>query len=331
MGSPYSTLPSSLAVNTTQFTKIAQIAQPQADVLGKTQSITLENDTDNGAAETGEAENKGADTKEQYILIASSSSASLESENELSEGAAAQNDKSHGRWWCQGRYMILVFCNGLVVAGLVMAQELATLWAILPIARGGPQWSEQTIGKAWVPMGVFLIIVQVLLTSKIITRFGNEPSLKCALLLQILAQSTPPWIALANPAVLPDADTAIEPTALAMGLFLLAVALEQFLSQIISSTLITLVSASVDGKNRARATGLTTAVQSFFQSGSPMLAGSILSTTVDRTGILSADPVASFPGGTHPAFFCKQSHAFDSVTIGEVVSSQGQMILHKSW
>lgn len=203
---------------------------------------------------------------------------------------------------CNRRFLQLVCVQCVSVMSLVMCQDLASLWCILPVSRGGPQWSAESIGKAWVVFGVVLLLLQVRLVPGLIDAFGNEVALKAALCVNVVLQALLPWLALANPAGGAELEGTLRPAPLLFGLFLAVTAAQQFTNQVIVVPISTLVNSSVDVASRARGTGLAMALTSLFMAASPTVAGVVLAATVELAGERAADPLHAWPGGTHPAF-----------------------------
>ena len=147
-------------------------------------------------------------------------------------------------------FRVLVCVQSVSIASLVMVQELDTLWCIyiyiyiyifvythvyihiyiyiiyiyilrciLPLSRGGPQWSAETIGKAWGIFGLALMGWQMKVIPIILNCFGNMRTLKTALAMLVFLNCATPWIGLANPSAKHVAGgAAVQPAALSFGL-----------------------------------------------------------------------------------------------------------------
>jgi len=201
------------------------------------------------------------------------------------------------------RFLVMSAVQGITITAIVMAQELNAIWCILPISRGGLQWSPKTIGQVWGMFGVALIGLQMNLVPLVLKRAGNLWTLRVALLVLIVLNMLPPWIGLFNPEIPKlSKDAVVEPMPITFALFIVVAALQQLTNQLAFSSIATLVSLATPADTRVRAAGVALSVQSVFMAVGPLVAGSILAASVELMGEQAADPRRTFPGGTHTAF-----------------------------
>jgi len=203
---------------------------------------------------------------------------------------------------CQARFVILCVVQGLSIGSMIMTQELASLWAILPVSRGGPQWSAETLGDCWAAFGIVLLSVQFLVLPRIINCLGNRLSMQWGLLLNVFAQAVLPFAALLNPRPETVSDGFLKPRFSILAVFISITCLQQFLNQMIVCPLGTYMNKVVDASLRGRAMGLSSAIQNVGMAFAPSLVGAVLASTIADIGDEAADPLSSFPAGVHPAF-----------------------------
>ena len=172
------------------------------------------------------------------------------------------------------RFLLVLAVQALVVTAMVMAQELSAMWCILPVSRGGLQWSPKTIGQAWAAFGVAVLGLQLNLVPLVLKRLGSLRTLRAALLVLVFLNAAPPWIGLLSPD-LPGLPT------IQFVLFVGVVALQQLTNQLAFSSVATLLSLASPADRSARAAGLGLSIQSACMAVGPLVAGSVLAASAE--------------------------------------------------